>query len=187
MNPDSQLKQHGPWQIAKSREVYRDPWLNVRKDDVIRPDGAAGTHSVVNIKPGVCVLAIDDAHDVYLTEEFHYAVGRVTLEAVSGGIEPDEDPLMTAKRELREELGIDAQEWVDLGICDPFTASAVSPTKLYLARGLSFGADSPEGTEQIRCIKKSLTEAVDDVMESRITHGPSCVLILKAAARISFE
>lgn len=179
------MKQHGPWQITKSHDVYRDPWLSVRKDDVIRPDGAAGTHSVVHIKPGVCVLAMDDAHCVYLSEEFHYGVGRVTLEAVSGGIEADEDPLTTARRELREEIGIEAQEWMDLGICDPFTASVVSPTRLYVARSLTFGADDPEGTEQIRCIKKSLSEAVDDVMESRITHGPSCVVILKAAARIN--
>ena len=92
---------HGPWQIVESHEVYHDPWLNVRKDDVIRPDGQPGTHSVVNLKPGVCVLAIDDQNHAYLTEEFHYGIGRVTVEAVSGGIEPGEESLKTAKRELR--------------------------------------------------------------------------------------
>ena len=175
------MQQHGPWQIVQSHEVYRDPWIAVRKDNVIRPDGQPGTHSVVTIKPGVCVLAIDDGQQVYLTVEFHYSVGRTTIEAVSGGIEPDEEPLLTAKRELQEELGIGADDWTDLGVVDPFTASVVSPTRLYLARKLTFGDQAPEGTEQIRCLKMPLTEAVQKVMTSEITHGPSCVLILKTA------
>jgi hypothetical protein len=68
-----------------------------------------------------------------------------------------------------------------LGIVDPFTASVVSPTRLYLARKLTFGEHAPEGTEQIRCLKMPLTEAVHKIMTSDITHGPSCVLILKTS------
>jgi len=175
------MQEHGPWQIVQSHEVYRDPWTVVRKDDVIRPDGQPGTHTVVTIKPGVCVLALDDDQHVYLTEEFHYGVGRTTIEAVSGGSEPDEETLLTAKRELQEELGIEADDWTDLGIVDPFTANVVSPTRLYLARKLTFGDHAPEGTEQIRCLKIPLAEAVQKVIDSHITHGPSCVLILKTA------
>jgi ADP-ribose pyrophosphatase len=175
------VTQHGPWKILESHEVYRDSWITVRKDDVIRPDGKPGTHSVVTIKPGVTVLAMDHERSVYLTEEFHYGVGRITIEAVSGGIEPGERPLETAKRELREELGIEAEEWTDLGVVDPFTASVVSPTQLYLARKVRFGDQAPEGTEQIKCVKMTLAEAVQRVIDSEITHGPSCVLILKAA------
>lgn len=100
---------------------------------------------------------------------------------MSGGIEPDEEPLLTANRELQEELGIEADGWTDLGIVDPFTANVVSPTRLYLARKLTFGDHAPEGTEQIRCLKMPLTEAVHRIMTGEITHGPSCVLILKAA------
>ena len=175
------MKQHGPWQIIESQNVYCDPWIDVRRDEVIRPDGHPGTHSVVNLKPGVCVLAIEDDH-AYLTEEFHYGVGRVTIEAVSGGIEPGEDPQFTAQRELEEELGITAKDWRDIGICDPFTASVVSPTRLFVARQLTFGEQQQEGTEQIRCIKLPFDEIVRRVIDSEITHGPSCVLILKWAA-----
>ena len=83
---------HGPLLIQRSTTVYQDPWLHVRRDEVIRPDGQPGTHSIVTIKPGVCVIAIQD-DVVYLTEEFHYAVGRITLEGVSGGRDHDETPL----------------------------------------------------------------------------------------------
>ncbi len=174
------MQRRGPWTVLDSAEVYQDPWLSVRKDDVIRPDGKPGTHSVVTIKPGVSVLAMDDNRDVYLTREFHYAVDRVTLETVSGGIEPGEDALTSGKRELQEEIGIVADEWIDLGTCDPFTASIYSPTKMYLARKLQFVDDQPEGTEIIERVKMSFDEAVENVMRSNITHAPSCTLILKA-------
>lgn len=175
------MKDYGPWKIVQSREVYRDPWMSVRCDEVIRPDGKEGTHSVAAIKPGVSALALDNDNNVYLTQEFHYAVGRVTLETVSGGCEPGEDPLETAKRELAEEIGITANDWIDMGICDPFTASMVSPTRLFLARGLTVGAANPEGTELIQIVKVSLDDAITKVMSSEITHAPSGLLILKAA------
>jgi ADP-ribose pyrophosphatase len=173
------MKPHGPWQIVKRHEVYRDPWIVLHKDDVIRPDGQPGTFSVVHVKAGVCVLAVDNGV-AYLTEEFHYGVGRITVEAVSGGIEPGETALLTAQRELREELGIRAVDWLDLGVCDPFTSSVVSPTRLFLARGLDIGEQAPEGTERIRRLAVPVAEAVAMVVDGRITHGPSCVLILKA-------
>jgi ADP-ribose diphosphatase len=174
-------KQHGPWQIVESREVYRDPWTRLQRDEVIRPDGQPGTYCVVNLKPGVSVLAIDDEDNVYLTEEFHYGVGRITIEAVSGGIEDGEQPLATAQRELQEELGIEAKQWTDLGTVDPFTANVVSPTQLYLARSLTFGSPNLEGTEQIRCIKLPLQQVMQMTLTGKITHAPSCVLILKVA------
>ncbi|HEX6986356.1 MAG TPA: NUDIX hydrolase [Planctomycetaceae bacterium] len=181
------MREHGPWKIVRSHEVYRDPWLVLVRDDVIRPDGEPGSYIVAHLKPGVSVLAMAEDGDVYLTEEFHYGVGRVTIEAVSGGVEPGEDVLETAKRELREEAGLEATEWTDLGVVDPFTANVVSPTRLYLARGLSHVGQDLEGTERIRTRKVPLAEAVRMTMESEITHGPSCVLILKAASSLSLS
>ena len=179
-------KSHGPWQITDSSDVYTDPWIRVRCDAVIRPDGQPGTYSVVDLKPGVSVLAMDQDANVYLTEEFHYAVGRVTLEVVSGGIDEDEDALQTARRELKEEIGITAERWLDLGVCDPFTGSVRSPTRLYLARDLTIGDADPEGTEQIGCIKMPLGEAVQKAVSGEISHAPSALVILKAA-RLSIQ
>jgi ADP-ribose pyrophosphatase len=180
-NWDVLMQQHGPWQILNSNDVYQDAWLQVRKDNVIRPDGAPGTHSVVFLKPGVSVLALDDDDRVYLTDEFHYAVGRRTLEVVSGGREPDESPLAAAQRELAEELGITAGEWTELGSFDPFTTMLNAPAVLFLARRLHFGSSSPEGTENIRCVTVDFAEAIAMAMDGRITHGPSIAVLLKSA------
>lgn len=174
---------HGPWSIIKSNLVYRDPWIRLVQDDVIRPDGKPGTYAVTHVKPGVCVLAIDDEGNAYLTEEFHYGVGRVTLELVSGGIDGEEDCLTAAKRELNEELGIAAIDWQDLGSCDPFTANVVSPVRLFVARRLRFGKNNPDECEQIRLVKLPLRTAIAAATDGRITHAPSCLLLLSVAYR----
>ena len=171
-------KPHGPWLIHQTTEVYSDQWLSVKKDDVTRPDGKPGTHSVVTIKPGICVLAWQ-GDDVYLTQEFHYGVGRVTIEAVSGGRDDNEPAIDCAKRELAEELGIVANSWLELTTVDPFTASVVSPTALFLATDLEFREANPEGTEQIERLKMTAQEAYDSVCNGAITHTPSCIVILQ--------
>ncbi|MEM9940072.1 MAG: NUDIX hydrolase [Planctomycetota bacterium] len=174
------MKKHGPWTIRSTEQIYQDPFVELILDQVIRPDGAPGQHVVVHMKPGVCVLAIDDQNRVHLTKEFHYAVGRYSLEGVSGGIEPGESKELTAKRELKEELGLVARKWDDLGSCDPFTSIVLSPTQLYLARELEEQTASPEGTELIERVTLPLEDAVEKVMTGEITHGPTCILILKA-------
>jgi ADP-ribose pyrophosphatase len=173
------MQSHGPWKIIRSNEVYRDPWIDVQRDDVIRPDGKVGTHCIVQMKPGVCVVALDDEEFVYLTEEFHYGIGRDSIEGVSGGIEDGETAQETARRELEEELGLKAERWTELGSVDPFTTIVVSPTRLYLAEGLSDGICQPEGTELIRLVRIPLAEAVRQVLDGQITHGPTTTLLLK--------
>ena len=170
--------ERGPWKVKQSRDVYADPWIRVQIADVVRPDGNNGIHSIIHLKPGVCVLAMDAKRDVYLTEEFHYAVGRVTLEGVSGGIEAGETPLTTAQRELQEELGIVATQWTDLGVIDPFTANVVSPTRLFLAQDLICRAHEGYGDDQTGAYLLGRSDAL--ATEGRITHGPTCVLLLKA-------
>ena len=71
------------------------------------------------------------------------------------------------------------EEWVDLGIVNPFTTVIKSEQKIFLARKLTFGKDNQEAKENIKLVKVKLEEALKMVMDSVITHGPSCVLILK--------
>ncbi len=175
------MREHGPWKIKLTEQMYSDPWVQLFRDQVIRPDGLPGTYATVLITPGVCVLAIDDDGSIHLTKEFHYAVGRVTIEGVSGGIEPNEEPLTAARRELAEELGIEAQQWKHLGSIDPFTSAVCSPVQIYIARDLSRCPTNPEGTEQIEHIVLSGSEALKAVLDGRITHAPTCIGILRIA------
>jgi ADP-ribose pyrophosphatase len=171
---------NGPWKVLASKESYCNGWFSVRTDSVIRPDGTRGNYSVIQVKPGVCVLPVEDGF-VYLAEEFRYAMGKWCLEAASGGSDLGEDPLTTARRELKEELGIEASEWTEEGTFHANTSFINGPLQLFVARGLTLGEPKPDSTEQIRRVKMSLREAVAAVMERRITHGPTQVLVLKLA------
>jgi 8-oxo-dGTP pyrophosphatase MutT (NUDIX family) len=170
----------GLWLSEESVLKFKNDWLELNEDQVVRPDGKPGTFATVTMKPGVSVLAMDDLAQVYLTSEYRYAIERESVEVVSGGIDVDELAIVAARRELREELGIEAAQWLDLGVVDPFTSVIHSQATLFLARKLSLFNAEPEGTEVIKVLKLDLNEAVRMVMESEITHGPSCVLILKA-------
>jgi ADP-ribose pyrophosphatase len=182
-------KPHGPWKIKSTEQAYVDPFVEVTVDQVVRPDGADGQHVVVRMKPGVCVIAVDrDAAgelQVHLTREFHYGVGRDSLEGASGGIEPGEDPDETARRELAEELGLEADCWELLTTVDPFTTIMVSPTRLYLAAELSTTDTNPEGTELIEHVVVPLAMAVAQVAEGKITHAPTCVALLLIAQKFA--
>ena len=116
-------KRKGPWTVEETAEVYRTPWVEVVEDKVIRPDGTPGLFTTVRMRPGVSVLALDEEGFVHLTSEYRYAVERESVEVVSGGIDESETPLAAARRELREERGITAREWTDLGAVDPFTSA----------------------------------------------------------------
>lgn len=177
----------GSWTVTNSKKVYENPWINVREDKVIKPDGKEGIFGVVEMKPGVSVLPVDDEENVYLTKEYHYAVERETIEAISGGIDKGESKEDAAKRELKEETGITANEWIDLGVIDPFTTVVVSPNYMFLAKGLEFSKANPEVTENIKVIKVSMKEAVQWVIESKITHGATTTLILKAKDYLGYK
>lgn len=173
-------KKHGPWTIKGTTELYRDEFIAVYADSVIRPDGKPGTYATVQMKPGVSVLPFEGDGTVYLTRQFRYAAGAESIEAVSGGVD-GEDVLEAAKKELHEELGIEAAELISLGRMDMDTSIVKSPVSLFLARGLKFTEAEQEGTERIEPFKTTLEQAVGMVLRSEITHSPSCVLILKAA------
>jgi len=175
------MQQYGPWRIKESNTVYSDPFVHLRVDQVIRPDGDDGQHVLVTIKPGVCVIALDNNGNVHLTKEFHYAVGRDSIEGVSGGIEPGDEALPTAKRELQEEIGLLAGKWQHLMTVDPFTSCMKSPTELYLATDLTPTESSPEGTEVIETVVMPLDQAIEEVSNGKITHAPSCVALLLVA------
>jgi 8-oxo-dGTP pyrophosphatase MutT (NUDIX family) len=171
----------GPYERISTREIYRNPWIRLRADEVVRPGGIRGEFAVVEMKGGASVLAVDDEGVAYLVEEYKYGIERHTIEAASGGIDPGETPLEAARRELREEAGVEAEEWTSLGAIHPFTTAVKSPVHLFLAQQLRTTTQDLDPGEIVRVLKMPLREVIDRVMAGEIDHGPTCVLTLKAA------
>jgi ADP-ribose pyrophosphatase len=176
-------KKNGQWTIKNTEKVYSDDFFTVYKDDVVQPDGKDGQYAVVDLKPGVGVLPIDDKGFVYLVKQFRYAVGRMSLEVTAGSIEDGERPLHSAKREAREEAGIEAEKWTAFGRLDMDTSIVKNVVHFFLAENLKIGEPETESTEEIEVVKIKLNETVEKVMNGEITHSISCVLLLKAARK----
>ena len=169
-----------PYQFLDMREIYANKLFRFREDLVEGPDGKRFSFSVAEVKPGSSILPLTDDGHVYLIREYKYAIKRTSTEVAAGATEEGETPLAGAQRELREELGLQAREWVEMGRLDPFTTQLVSPNYMFLAFGVEEGRRDPDEGEVLETVKIKLDEAVGMVMRSEITHAPSCTLILKA-------
>ena len=178
-------KKHGPWTIKGRESKYRHELMEILEDQVVKPNGEPGKYTTARIKPGVAVVPVDAEGFAYLITDARYAIGRESVEAAAGAIDEGERPLDAAKRELREEIGIEAGEWTELGLVDPITSLVDSPSHLFLARGLKFGEKRQEGGETMETARMKLDEARRMALDGRITHGSSCVLIFRAHDRLT--
>ena len=171
-----------PWTTIVSRIAYENAWIRVREDQVIRPDGEPGVYGVVEIRPSVGLVAIDDRDRVVLVGQWRYSVNRYSWEVPRGGSHPGEmDMLEVAKRELAEEAGVRAAHWQELGPVDVCNGVADDVQTLFLATELT-GTDmrlDPE--EDITVEWHPFEEAVRMVMDGRITEVCSMAAILKVA------
>lgn len=171
----------GPFEVISSRHIYTNPWITVREDRVVRPGGTESIFGVVDMMAGASVLALTDDCSVYLAKEFKYGLDNYSIETVSGGVESGETPQETAIRELREEFGMEAREWISLGTIYPFTSVINSASYLFLAFGVEVKYEpKPDPGEHIETLKLPLDQVVEMVMRGEITNGSACTLILKA-------
>jgi ADP-ribose pyrophosphatase len=130
-----------------SREVYRNPWLKLREDEIERSNGAKGIYSVVD-KDDCAVIIPIEGDTVYLIEQFRYTIQERALELPQGGWEtPDIDPEELARGELREETGMVAASMTYLGAMWIAYGYARQKQHVYLATGLTHAGTDPDPEE----------------------------------------
>jgi len=164
-----------------SREVYRNPWIRVREDRVVRPDGNPGIYGVVETRMATGVLALTPKRDLCLVGQFRYTMDQYSWEIVEGGTDPDESPLEAIRRELQEEAGLSAEHWIPLG-GEIHVSNCHSSERgyLYVATGLRSVGKNPEPTEQLLIRWVPFETAVRMVMAGEIQDSISMIGILMA-------
>lgn len=127
-----------PWQKISTKIVYANPWIRVREDAVIQPNGGKGVYSVVETRDSVVVVALNEKGEVYLIHSFNYPVSTWSW-GLPGGGGDGEAPGLAAKRELAEETGIDAKDWTFLGRTRVCSGLMTERMNVFLAQNLTQG------------------------------------------------
>lgn len=171
-----------PWHTRASRTVYENPWITVREDDVVRPDGRRGIYGVIDMRVATGVVAVTDDDEVVLVGQWRYPLERYSWEIVEGGTDEGEDPASAAARELREEAGLVAEHWQELG--PPFHLSncvSSEVARVYVARGLTEVGDDPDGTEELERRIVPLADALAAIDDGTITDAITIVALTRYA------
>jgi ADP-ribose pyrophosphatase len=122
-----------------SREVYRNHWMRVREDEILRSNGDHGIYGLVEKDDAAIIIPIDNGR-VWLVEQYRYSIGERALELPQGGWEMEIDsPEELARGELREEIGLDAAEMTRLGMLWIAYGFTRQKQHVYLATGLTPG------------------------------------------------
>lgn len=149
--------------------------INVNRMTVELPDGRKATRDIVRHPGAVAIVALTDEGRICLVRQYRASLGRVTVEIPAGKLDPGEDPLDCAMRELREETGMRAERMAFLttiatavGFCDELI-------HIYMATGLTFDESSPDADEFINVDLVELPEFIDAVLDGQIEDAKTVV------------
>ena len=159
---------------------YQGVIVKVRLDRARLINGKIVKREVVEHPGGVTILPVDENGLCTMVRQFRYPFGRMMLEAPAGKLEYGEDPFSCAVRELSEETGYTADEWIDLGACCTSPGFSSEVLHVYLARGLRSGSCHPDEDEFLNTEKIPLDELTRMVMDGEIDDAKTIVAVLKA-------
>lgn len=169
-----------PWTIQTSQSIYDNPWINVTEHQVINPNGGEGIYGCVHFKSrAIGILVLDEANNTWLVGQYRFPLNQYSWEIPEGGGDLAVDPLESAKRELIEETGLHASDWLEIQRIHLSNSVSDELGIIYLARGLSYGEAEPEETEQLEIKKIPFEDAYQMVMNGDITDSMSVAAILK--------
>jgi len=163
----------------ETERIYAGKILSLRRDCVSLPGGGTATREVVEHPGGVTVVPLLPNGDVICVRQFRYPFGRELLEAPAGKMAPGEEPLHAARRELAEETGYAAGEWLDLGDFYPSPGFCDEVLHLFLARDLSLGQAHPDEDEFLAVEAIPLAELLERIGRGELCDGKTIAAILK--------
>lgn len=161
---------NGPWRRRTRRIAYENAWITVWHDEVDRPDGSPGIYGVVHfasLAAGVVVL--DDDDRVLLVGQHRYTLDAWSWELPEGGVPAGETALEGARRELREETGVEADDWREIVRFHLSNSISDEAGILFAARATHHGSAEPDPTEELTVRWLPFDEVLAMTADGRIT------------------
>ncbi|HYX12003.1 MAG TPA: NUDIX hydrolase [Candidatus Acidoferrum sp.] len=172
----------GPWTRQSRAIAYENAWITVWHDDVARPDGSPGIYGVVhfaNLAVGAVVL--DDDDRVLLVGQHRYTLDTYSWEIPEGGVPAGESALDGARREVREETGVEADGWREITRFHLSNSISDEAGVLFAAHATRHGVASPEPSEDLAIRWLAFDEALAMTMDGRITDAMTIMGLQRVA------
>lgn len=169
-----------PWKRQTTKRIYDNPWITLDEDQVINPGGGISQYGKVHFKNlAIAVVPLDEQMNTWLVGQWRYTLNEYSWEIPMGGGPLEVDPLESAKRELKEETGLEAAEWSCF--LKMHTSNSVTDEVgyAYTAKGLTQGDTEFDETEDLQIRKLPLKEALDMCLRGEITDSLSLVALMK--------
>lgn len=170
-----------------SEQIFDGVVVKLYRDEVELDNGYKASREYIKHPGGVCVAAIDENKDLYMVEQFRYPFGRALTEVPAGKLEIGEDPRECGIRELKEEVGAEAESFEFLGCLYPTVAYDTEIIHMFLARGLSFGEQHLDDGEFLSIKKVPLKEAYRMALNNELPDAKTQLAVIKAYLRLHGE
>ncbi|MFZ1017093.1 MAG: NUDIX hydrolase [Candidatus Cybelea sp.] len=171
-----------PYRRMSRRELHKSIWLDVDAYRIVHPSGVHGEHVLITT-PQSCGIVVQDRGDLLFTRQPRFAARGYVIEIVKGGRHDGESVQDCAKRELREELGITAEDWSELGRLREIPSIVDPPVRIFLARDLEFAPPQPAEEESISAVRLPIDEALDAAVAGEIDDAVTVAALFRFAAR----
>ena len=169
-----------PWQTVTRDTVFENPWLRVERSDTIAPTGNPAEYGVVRFKNrAIAVFPLHDDGTVPLVGQMRYAFDAYSWELPEGGAPLDEDPLDGARRELREETGLEATNWRQILDFDLSNSVTDEVAVCFLATGLSQHQTAPDDTERFEYRTVPFSQLLKAVINGQVRDSLTVVCTLR--------
>ncbi len=173
-------KKVGDWTELERDTVYDNAWIQVQHSKILNPNGGEGIYGKVHFKNlAIGILAITEKEEIYLVGQDRFPFnGAFSWEIIEGGGPLNDDPLDSAKRELKEETGLIAESWEMVQEMHLSNSVSDEVSKLFIARDLKEGEATPDATEKLQIKKLPFQEALQMVLNGEIKDSISVAGIL---------
>ena len=166
--------------MVSREEKYQGKFFSVHVDQVRLPNGNLAAREVVEHVDGVAILPLDERNNVLTVTQYRYVFGKPLLEIPAGKLEPGEDPVAGALRELKEETGAVPDTFLPMGVTLPSPGCLSERLYLFLARGLHMESQQLDEDEFLNVERIPFNEMVHRVMDGEIEDGKTIAAVLKA-------